>query len=290
MAGQVLGSVLLAGGLVMSVSAAAFATTGGSLTVSPNTGLIKGVVVRVSGSGLAHSSKGYLIECNMAPHEPTVLLGSPVFNTLDVGCSPPSLRSIYSTSSTGTLSGTFQILLGRKRVGPPCGLNIAIAGCPQADNAGKRPGADAQNYPCPPTPAQQVAGDTCQILYVDAAGNLVDAPIYFAGGGPGLPGSGGGGSGGGGPGGGKTTTTVARVTTTTAHTTVTTSRIVTAATTNTTAAPTKVASGQLAYTGPGPSVHRLLVVGIGFTLAGALVWLSFLRMPSWPRRRSRTSR
>lgn len=286
---KVVGSTLLVGGIAMCGSVAAYGSSSGGLTVSPNTNLIKGQLVSLNGAGLAKNSKGYVVECNMAPHQPTVQLGPPVNHTLNVGCSPPSLKSIYSTNSTGALSSTFVIRLGRKRMGPPCGPKVDIAACPPKDSTGGRPGLDTQFYPCPPTPAQQVAGVTCHVLFLDAAGNLIDSPIYFAGGGPSLPGTGGG-SGGSGGGGSPGTTTTTRpktppVTTTTAkvvtvgHTTGT-----TAATTNTTRPPTRVASGSLAYTGPGPLLDSLLLLGGGFTLAGIGVLLTFVRRPSLARR------
>ncbi|HLX89935.1 MAG TPA: neocarzinostatin apoprotein domain-containing protein [Acidimicrobiales bacterium] len=273
-------SILVIGGVAVWGSADAFGS--GQLTVSPNSGLQKGQIVAVTGTGLPANSKGYVYECNMAPKEPTLLLGSPVGETLGVGCSPPSLRHIVSTNSSGTLNTTFSILLGRKKVGPPCGLPPAVAGCPQVDTHGQRPGQDSQNYPCPPTPKQQVAGVSCDIIYLDASGQRFTAPISFAGGGG--PTTGGGGGGGGGSGGGKTTTTKPLPTTTRpVLITTTTVHIITAA--NTTIPPRTAASRQLAFTGAGPGVKMMSIVGAGMALLGALLWLLLLwRRPASNRR------
>ena len=53
--------------------------------------------------------------------------------------------------------------------------------CPATDSAGKSPSADAANYPCPPTAAQQAAGDTCTLTYGDQANNSASAAILLAG-------------------------------------------------------------------------------------------------------------
>ena len=60
----------LAGGIVLATAAPAFAT--GTISLSQSTGLKQAQVVKVTGSGLAASAFGYLIECNDAPGEPTV--------------------------------------------------------------------------------------------------------------------------------------------------------------------------------------------------------------------------
>ena len=273
-----IGTLLVVGGAITCGGAAAFAASQGQITVDPATGLVKGTIVAVDGTGLPANSHGYVIECNMAPNEPTLALGSPVFDTLPIGCSPPSLKHIVDVNASGTLSTSFAILLGRKHVGPPCGFQASYAGCPRFDSKGNLTNADAQNYPCPPTPMQQVAGVTCAMVYVDASRAHSTFPISFAGGGPpvkGPPGTTGGGGGGGTPsttvaktppttkggggGGGKTTTTVA-ILTAGNHVTIPVAPV------------TPAVSAHLAYTGAGPGVRALAMIGAAMTLLGLLLW------------------
>ena len=65
-------------------------------------------------------------------------------------------------------------------------------------SAGKGPRGDAQNYPCPPSPAQQAAKVTCSVVFVDNTGQSASTNITFVGafppakttpGSPGSPGS-----------------------------------------------------------------------------------------------------
>jgi hypothetical protein len=176
---RVLAVVLMVGAFLFFGSAAAFAT-GPSISVRPNTGLTGGKTVTVVGSGLAAGAKGYVMECNEAPGEPTVRIGPPFDESLPIGCSAPSLKRIVSTTANGTLATTTIVHEGRK-LGPPCGVFPIIAGCAHADSAGQRPRGDAQNYPCPPSPAQQVAGVTCALVFVDTSHDQAAAPIVFLG-------------------------------------------------------------------------------------------------------------
>lgn len=259
---------LVAGGLVVSAASVAFGQ--GTLTVTPDTNLVNGSIVTVSASGLPANTFGYIIECNLTPKEPTVSLGSPVFGSLPVGCSPPTLKVITSTSGTGTFSTTYKVLISRK-VGPPCGFNRTHAACPSSDSAGKSPALDAQNYTCPPTPEEQVEGVRCDLIFIDAMQARVMTPIVFSGAGPATKSTGGtGGTGG-------STTTVPKSTTTTVATKAVTSP--TTATTATTApkvAPVTASSGQLAFTGVGTSLRLLMLVGIALAGLGLLLWLASL--------------
>ncbi len=53
--------------------------------------------------------------------------------------------------------------------------------CPATDSTGGSPATDAAKFPCPPTAAQQAAGDTCVIAFGDASGDQATANISFAG-------------------------------------------------------------------------------------------------------------
>ena len=168
-------------GVLLFAGAAAFAS--GTLHTSAATGLTQGEIVNVTGTGLSPNVFGYVLECNNTPGEPTVPVGPPFDERIPVGCSPPSLKHIVSTASDGTLSTTFAVHLSR-RLGPPCNPLSVFGGCGPSDSAHKRPRADAQNYPCPPSPAQQTAKVTCSLVFYDSAREKVSTPIRFVGGGP----------------------------------------------------------------------------------------------------------
>jgi hypothetical protein len=170
-------AALVTGGFVCFASADAFAA--GTLVASPHGGIKQGEVVTVTGTGLAASSYGYVIECNDTPGEPTVLVRPPFDQRIPVGCSPPNLKYIVSTSSTGSLSTTIKVHVSRN-LGPPCSIESVFGPCGGVpDSAGFRPRADAQNYPCPPSPAQQAAGVGCSLVFYDTAHQQVSTPITF---------------------------------------------------------------------------------------------------------------
>jgi hypothetical protein len=170
------GAVLLPG--VVAVSAASAAGSP-SMTVNPDSGLSNGSVVDVSGSGFSDSSIGNILECNSDPNQPTVADGSPINSSIPVSCTAPSYSMLVSTSSQGAISSSYTIVQGT--TGPPCGTASAAVQCPATDSAGNSPSADAADYPCPPTTAQQAAGDTCQLTYGDESGDSASASIYFVG-------------------------------------------------------------------------------------------------------------
>ncbi len=171
--------VLVAGGFVLFKTATASAAAP-TISAHPSAGLTGGKKVTVTGSRLAANAKGYVLECNEAPGEPTVYIGPPFDESLPIGCSAPSLRRITSTTPYGTLSMITIVHEGRK-LGPPCGVFPVIAGCGHVDSVGKRPHKDAQNYPCPPSPDQQVAGVTCALVFIDTGHDKVSVPISFLG-------------------------------------------------------------------------------------------------------------
>jgi hypothetical protein len=173
--------VLMAGGLVVSASAAAFGAA--TITLNQSDGLAQRQVVTVHGVGLTANTFGYVLECNDAPGEPTVTVGPPFDDTLPIGCSPASLKHLVSTAPDGSLSTTFEVHESRK-LGPPCGPLTVFGGCPHGDSAGQGPHKDAQNFPCPPSPAQQTAGITCSLVFLDAVHERPSTPITFIGGGP----------------------------------------------------------------------------------------------------------
>jgi hypothetical protein len=178
---RLVAAALVVAGFLSFASAQAFAT--GALRLSSATGLVQGQMVFVAGSGLAANAFGYVLECNGTPGEPTVFVGAPFDEPIPVGCSPPSLKQIVSTTPTGSMSAAVKVHVSRK-LGPPCSFNSVFGPCGHADSAHQRPRGDAQNYPCPPSPAQQAAGVTCSLVFYDTAHEKVAAPIKFVGGEP----------------------------------------------------------------------------------------------------------
>jgi len=159
----------------------------GGLHASVATGLVQAQVIGVSGSGFTPNGYGSILECNDTPGEPTVTVGPPFDDMIPVGCSAPSLKHIVATDAEGSFSTTFEVHLSRK-IGPPCNLGIKVLGrCSRRDSAGLRARADAQNYPCPPSPAQQAEGVTCSLVFYNTAQEVVATPISFLGGGGPVP-------------------------------------------------------------------------------------------------------
>ena len=155
-------------------------------------------------------------------------------------------------------------------IGPPCGPAPAAVTCPATDSGGVSPTADAANYPCPPTPAQQAKGDVCQITYGDIDNDSGVANILFGAETLAPP---------------TTTTTRPPVTTTTARPVATTVAPATGAGSGTTVpattATTTAATGSLAFTGPGPGIGWLGIIGGVLLLFGVVLLFA---LPNGPRR------
>ena len=174
------GMLSLTGGgtlVVLGAATASGAATTPKLSVSPSTGLTKGEAVKVTGSGFAKSSIGNILECNDDPAQPTVALGSPVNSSVPVSCIAPSLSKLVSTDKNGNVSATFDVLTGT--TGPPCGPSPDAVTCPAKDSAGRAPATDAAKYPCPPTTAEETAGDACELTYGDETGESAGAIVLF---------------------------------------------------------------------------------------------------------------
>jgi hypothetical protein len=280
---------------VLAVGVSGFATAAygaATLTATPDTGLTNGQSVTLSGSGFTKSSIGNVLECNNATGQPTVAVGSPINSSISVGCTAPSLSKLVTTSATGTVSTTYDVVSGT--IGPPCGAAPAAATCPATDSAGKSPAADAANYPCPPTAAQQATGVTCSLSYGDAAGDTAAATIQFQGASTTTtsPGSSTTGAGTGTTAAGTATTVAGSATTTAGGATAagsgssgaSGSTAVTGASGSSAGATATAATpGAVAMTGPGPALWLLLLAGVVLMNVGALLWFG----PPWSWRRRR---
>jgi hypothetical protein len=159
-------------------------------TVSPATCLVNGSTATITVTGLmpasASTSLGTFIECNDDPDQATVaILG----NNIPVSCSP-ALKYIFTPNAAGTASmpspnnqpsplPAFSVIEGT--VGPACAPSLCggTSTDPSPDSAGGNPYIDAAKYPCPPTSAQEAAGDTCVISVGDTGGDQVVVPITF---------------------------------------------------------------------------------------------------------------
>jgi hypothetical protein len=135
------------------------------ITATPNTGLHNGDTVTVNGQNF-HALAG-VMECNSDLSQPVVAYTS-VF--LPVSCTDPAAHIV--TPGGPVNSFTTPVVVKTGTVGPPIGA---------IDSMGNPAAVDAANYPCPPTPAEQAAGVTCEILVGDLALEVAAAPIVFAG-------------------------------------------------------------------------------------------------------------
>jgi neocarzinostatin family protein len=142
------------------------APTGPNITVVPNTGLVSGTVVSVSGSLFDDNATGGLLECSTATGQPTISVAG---NDVPVSCTNPLLNLATTTASGDLAAKTFTITEGT--VGPPA---------TGTDSGGGNAATDAASYPCPPTAAQVAAGATCEMTFGDSGGASASAPITFA--------------------------------------------------------------------------------------------------------------
>ncbi len=224
-----------------------------SVTVNPGTCLNGGTVVTVTGSGFTPAALGNILECNSDTGQPTVALPAPVSQSVPVSCTGVSTAAgaLITVGADGTFTASFTIIAGT--AGPPCGAAYLISTCPTADSSGGNPTTDAATYPCPPTAAQQAAGDTCTLSFGDSSSTdpSVTVPIAFV---PAPT-----------PGSGTTTTTAAGGTTTTTNAA--------------TAAATKAATSAstLAFTGAGPDTWYTLLGGLLLLDLGFLILTLYYR-------------
>ncbi|MGO8870631.1 MAG: hypothetical protein ACLQPH_04380 [Acidimicrobiales bacterium] len=242
-------AVVLTSGMVGVLAFSSPAAAAPTLGVLPNTGLTNGQSVTVTASGYPDSATGAVLECSNAPGQPTISVAG---NAVPVSCTNPFL-TLKTTTATGTLSTSFTVTTGT--VGPPAS---------GTDSAGNDAATDAALYPCPPTPTQVSAGDSCVIQFGTSDGTAATpAPISFAGGG------------GGGTttttttgGGGGTTTTSSTSTTTTSSTSTTTTSSTSTTTTVPCNAKSTTSTGSPSLTAnPGTCLNggsQVTVTGTGF--------------------------
>jgi len=236
------------------------ATSGGaSLTAMPGTCVLQGTVVSLSGSGFTPGVPGTFLECNSDPNQPTVMYeGSPI----PISCTNPLSKTygpgVIVTSSTGTV-GPENFTIGAGPLGPPCGPSQCTA-TSATDSSGGNPFTDAGKYPCPPTAAQLAINDTCQIIFGTQSAS-VTLNVTFN---PNAP-----------P---PSTTPPTSVAPASSPSSVTKATAKPAA--------TKASSGSLAFTGSGPALWWLALVGLMLMVLGIFA----LMVTGEPRRLARLVR
>lgn len=174
---------LMVGGVLLGTAVAASATTPGSgetgcknpacaITLNVTSGVAAGTSLNVNGNGFKNGSHGAVVECNLTPGEPTIAIpNNPQvklanLGSLPVGCTTPS-DDVVTVKGGG--------------IGQPFGAQTGVIG-PSAigtDSANTSALTDAASYPCPPTQAQVAAGDSCAIVFQDAAGENAYVDITF---------------------------------------------------------------------------------------------------------------
>lgn len=182
LAGVLAISSLTAGGAgaapVGYLTMAIASSPGGGVCSTPTlcSGLSGGDQLTVSGTGFGKSALVNTQECNSDPSQPVeFFLGI----YLPVGC---SLVHLTATDALGTLGPTsFSLVQGT--VGPPRSSlsdscteqGVMIPNC-SATGDGTN---DAANFPCPPTPAQELAGATCVLHSQDVLGDAAVGQLLF---------------------------------------------------------------------------------------------------------------
>jgi len=163
-------------GIGSAPARAATVRVGGTVVqVSPSTGLINQQTVWVTGTGFTPGAAGKIVECNLAPGQPTVTIGT---GTLPVGCTAQGAGN-FTVAPDGSVDDRyFRISTGN--------LGALLSGL---DSNGTSAATDAAAYPCPPTPAQQAANISCGVTVSDSAGNALTVPVSLIG--PGAPVTGG---------------------------------------------------------------------------------------------------
>ena len=177
--GALLGTAMSAAAATPTITVTITKSAAGVCKGSSCSKLANGDVLSISGSGFSALQLASTLECNDDPSQSVVLyLG----NYVPISCSK---IVVVATSKTGTFGPSpFTLLTGT--TGPPA------SGVPTCSETAVTPttvikscttsgvaATDAANYPCPPTAAQQAAGDTCVIAIGDAKGERAIATILF---------------------------------------------------------------------------------------------------------------
>jgi hypothetical protein len=205
-----------------------------TVTLTPDTCLVAGSKVVVTASGLMPASSTNLLGSILECSDDP---GQPTValdgHAFPVSCTAALGSNDFTPNAAGTLTQNFTVVVGT--TGPPTSGTASD---------GNDAAADAAKYPCPPTAAQ--TSDTCVIAVGDLGGDKVVVPISFNPGGAGSSSSTGSGGG--------SSATKSATSSATAK-----------------AATTKASSGALAFTGAGPGLWWLGMIGVVLMVMGGLV-------------------
>jgi hypothetical protein len=167
-------------GTLVATPPGATGTPGTQATCVVNGTLLTLAATGLTPLGVNNNALGTFIECNDDPSQPTFsILG----NAIPISCTG-ALKYVFTPNAAGTANmpdpnaqpaalPAFTVVGGT--TGPPCVPTL----CTGNDSAGNSPYTDAANYPCPPTAAQIAAGDTCVVAVGDTGGDQVTVPIEF---------------------------------------------------------------------------------------------------------------
>jgi hypothetical protein len=254
---QLLGTPDKSGSLYI-VTSGGFATIAyTSVTVSGTNATFSGLSIS-SGQGTSTVKLGAII----AEGQPIVTY---LNNAIPVSCSQIKTFQVNADGTIGTQYQSFTIVEGT--TGPPCGASPTVPCDKPADSSEGSPATDAQNFPCPPTAAQQAAGVGCVLAVGDLGGDKAAVPIQFNLGAPPI-----------------TTTTTSPSSSG-------------QLTSQSGSGATSSSGGSLAFTGSGPGVWVLGLLGVLFVLVGGSVlvlvdapsrlWLTAARLVARPVRKGR---
>ena len=178
--GSLVGMVMSASAATPTITLAIKSSVAGTCSGSLCKGLANGDVINVSGAGFSANQEASTLECNDDPLQPVIVF---LGNAVPVSCTPIVL---VSTSAKGTFGPSpFTVKTGQ--TGPPDSAGVPTCtpvvtpttiippGCTTSGN----PQTDAAAYPCPPTAAQQAAGDTCVLAIGDIKGERGIGTILF---------------------------------------------------------------------------------------------------------------
>ena len=229
--------------------APATVTSGGAtVTIDPGSCIVNGTTVTVTGSGFTGSQAGAMLQCNTDNSQPTVMF---LANAIPISCTNP-LSKLVSTSATGSFSTTYTIHTGT--VGPPC-LSSGCTGTAATDSSGGNTITDAAKYPCGPPPG--FTNGNCGIVYGDNDSKDPGITVPFT----------------------YNTNTTAPPPPNPAPTPQTQTSPKSATTTPTAKPGTTAAStGKLAFTGSGPGLWWLALVGVVLMVLGVFA-LAFVDQP-----------
>jgi len=152
--------------------------------------LAGGDVITLAGTSFTPGSLASAVQCNSDPHQPVILF---LGNYIPISCTPLKLSQIspgggFNPPPFTVVQGTTGPVLNNPSSFPPtCTIDPTKGKPPLPGQSGPIPGCtttgdpvtDAANFPCPPSAAQQTAGDDCVMAIGDQAGDRGVGVVLF---------------------------------------------------------------------------------------------------------------